>query len=515
MDHRSFLLYYHSKTPGEILNFENVTSEIDELIRCGKRELAGQKIKEIKINLIPRPHINSMANLARRTGQTNLAWQMIAPLIRPKFPLATPATDIEKATYSNILLALGAIPEAVELLESTNPESPEINLAFAFAHISRWDYLAAIPKLRLYLRSDKINLYEKMIAQVNLAASYVATGNSKEGSPLLKEILEVTSQNDWHLLNRNALEISAQLAIQLEKWTEGENLLKRAMLDKEVEFNLDNFFVTKWQAIMKLLKNGPSPEALTELAEIRNLAVTNKHWETIRDCDFYQAIRTQNSALALRLYFGTPFMSYRKRLMDSASDWLTLPAAYEWQVSGQASKRVFNLSQGEEVQGTARVKPGTALYRALTALTSDFYRPFSVGSLHSLVFPKEHFNPDSSPRRVSFLIQRLRGWIKDNHLPLLIISERDGFKLQATEPFTFLLEKSSPPKTATHSEPAQYLALVKKIKAQSSSKPLKTSEISEITKLSVRSIRYFLKWAIEKNKILKVGTGRESRYKIR
>ncbi len=497
------------------MNFEAVTSEIDELIRSGQRELAGLKIKEIKVSSIPRVHINSMANLARRTGQINLAWQMIAPIIRPKFPLATPATDIEKATYTIILLALGAIPEAVELLESANPQSPEINLAYAFAHISRWNYLAAIPKLRLYLRSEKITLYEKMIAQVNLAASYVATGNAKDGSPLLKEILEITSQNNWHLLNRNALEISAQLAIQLEKWSDGEKLLTQAKHGSDIQFSLDSFFVTKWQAIIKLLKNGPTPLALKELSEIRDLALQNKHWETIRDCDFYQAIMTQNSELALRLYFGTPFTSYRKRLMDRARDWLTLPNEYQWQVLAQPSTRVFNLSLGEELSGTAKVKPGTALYRALVAITSDFYRPFSVGSLHSLVFPKEHFNPDSSPRRVSFLIQRLRGWFKENQLPLNIVSEADGFKLQATEPFTFILEKSGAVKAAKTSEPAQYVALLKKLKTQSEGKTLKTAEISEITHLSVRSVRYFLKWALEKNKVLKQGNGRESRYKIR
>ncbi len=512
------------------MNFEAVTSEIDELIRSGQREVAGRKIKEIKISTIPRSHINSMANLARRTGHLNLAWQMISPLIRPKFPLATPATDIEKATYTIVLLALGAIPEAVELLESANPESPEINLAFAFAHISRWDYLAAIPKLRLYLRSEKITLYEKMIAQVNLAASYVASGNAKDGSPLLKEILEITSQNNWHLLNRNALEISAQLAIQLEKWSDGEKLLKQAKHDSDNQFSLDNFFVTKWQAIISLLKNGPTPAALKELSEVRDLALKNKHWETIRDCDFYQAITTKNSDLALRLYFGTPFASYRKRLMDRARDWMTLPTEYEWQVLEQHSRsqpgapqpaaptpttRVFNLSLGEENSGPAKVKPGTALYKALVAMTSDFYRPFSMGSLHSLVFSKEHFNPDSSPRRVSFLIQRLRGWFKENNLPLNIASEVDGFKLQATEPFTFVLEKTGSVKVAKTAEPAQYLALVRKLKTQSAGKALKTTEISEITKLSVRSVRYFLKWALEKNKVLKQGSGRESRYKIR
>ena len=220
--------------------------------------------------------------------------------------------------------------------------------------------------------------------------------------------------------------------------------------------------------------------------------------------------------MALNLYFGTPFASYRKRLIDKGSSWLKIPQEYHWQVTNQLSARKFHLGQGEEIGGSAKLKTGTALYRALVVITSDFYRPFSVGSLHSLVFPKEYFNPDSSPQRVSFLIQRLRAWIKDNELPLIIAAEDDGFKLQATMPFTFILEKSPLLKMETSTdEPARYLTLIKKIKAGLPGQALRVAQICEITDLSTRSVRYFLKWAIEKNKITKSGSGRESRYKIR
>ena len=497
------------------MNFEININQIEELIRGGNRDEAGLRIKQIKLNTIPRSHINSFANLSRRAGQLNLACQAITPIIRPKFPLAKPATDTEKATYALILLGLGAFPEAVELLEDAKSDSPDIHLAFAFAHISRWDYLAAIPRLRSYLRSEDPTLYQKMIAKVNLAASYVATGNFKNGFPLLQEILEATRENDWHLLNRNALEISAQLAIQQQKWNEAYAFLNQAATEGENRFNLDSFFVTKWKAISQILKEGPSQKTIQQLADVRTLAEKNKHWETIRDCDYYQTITTQDRALALNLYFGTPFASYRKRLIDKGSAWLSIPQEYHWQVTNQPSPRIFHLGQGEEIGGSAKMKTGTALYRALVVITSDFYRPFSVGSLHSLVFPKEHFNPDSSPQRVSFLIQRLRTWMKENDLPLIIASEDDGFKLKATAPITFILEKSPFLKEAKSAdEPARYLTLIKKIKTGRPGQALRVTEICEITALSTRSVRYFLKWAIEKNKIQKSGSGHESRYKI-
>lgn len=497
------------------MNFEATIKNIDDLIRTGNRESAILALKEIKVSSIPRNHINSLANLARRTGQLNLAWQIIAPVIRPKVTLDKPATDEEKATYAIILLGLGAVPEAIELLQASDQNCPDVNLAFAFASIHTWDYATAITKLKTYLRAEDLAPYQQMIAKVNLAASYVATGDAKNAYPLLQEILQTTKEQNWFLLQKNALEISAQLAIQQQSWDEAQKFLSQAIDDGEKHFNLDNFFIRKWQAVIRLLKDGANPQALQEIESVSQVAETNKHWETIRDCDYYKAVVTKDQSLALKLYFGTPFASYRKRLMDRGEGWLSIPNEYSYSFQNETSDRVFHLGRGEEVGGAAQIKPGTVLYKLFVALASDFYRPFSVGSLHSLVYPKEHFNPDSSPRRVAFLLQRLRAWFKENDIPLIVKSEKDGFKLQSTGSFTLLLEKELPLKSINTEEPLQYLTLIKKLKSQSRTQPYKAAEISELTNLSIRSVRYFLKWAVENKKVQKIGSGRESRYKFR
>lgn len=502
---------------GELsLNFESTIRQIDDFIRSGQREKAHQLLESIKISSIPRAHLNALANLARRCGQFSLAWQIISPVIRPKYPLDVPATNEEKATYAIILLGLGAQPEAIELLESCDQNCPDVLLAFAFASINRWDYTTAITKLRAYLRCENVTPYQQMIAKVNLAASYVAVGDAKNGLPLLVVIQSETEKNGWSLLQKNSLEISAQMAIQEKNWEEAEKLLSHAIQDGEKKFYLDNFFVKKWQAVISLLKRGPDAEALREIESVRSMAETNKHWETIRDCDYYKAVTLKDEKLALHLYFGTPYASYRKRLVERCKDWLTVPAKYEWNNSAGESKRIFDIQQGEEINSPdISIKPGTALHRLIVTLSSDFYRPFSVGSIHSMVYAGEHFNPHSSPKKVAFLIQRLRAWLKENDIPLSVNSEKDGYQLHADGPYALLLEKAAAKAKPQKEENVAYLALLKKLRQQAKNRTLPASEIASISNLSIRSVRYFLKWAIENKKIQKVGSGRESKYQIR
>ncbi len=488
-------------------------TEIEELIRSGNREKATQLLKEIKISTIPRQHINTLANLSRRVGQLDLSWKMIAPVIRPKVTLEKPATDEEKATYAIILLGLGARSEAFEILETANNQCPDVSLASAYASINCWDYASAATKLKHYLRSQNLTPYQKMVAQVNLAAAYVVNGQAEQALVLINENLLETKQNGWDLLYRNTLEIRAQLAVQQKNWTEAEDFLKQAEHDSG-QFYLDRFFVKKWQAIMRLQKESASPDALQEIENVKMVATQKQHWETIRDCEYYKSITMQDRALALNLLFGTPYESFRKRLVEKSESWLKVPKTYRWNLTGQESDRAFNLHQAEEIGGPAKMKAGTVLHKIFLVLSSDFYRPFAIGNLHSLIYPKEFFNPDSSPRRVAFLIQRLRAWFKEFDIPLFIHAEDDGFKLQASAPYSLIIEKAASKTVSKSDEPLQYLTLVKKIKTNRKGQPLRAAEIAELTDMSVRSVRYFLKWALEKKKVQKIGSGRESRYRF-
>ncbi len=500
------------------MTIEEINQQAEELIRSGQREKARAVLVRLKGMQIPRARASSLATLARRAGLLPLALQIMSPIIRPKVTLEKEATDAEKAAYAVILLGLGASTEALEILSNADSKNAEVLLSLAFTHINRWDYASAIVYLKRYLASEEPTSYQKLIGRVNLAASFVATGNAFEARPLLKGILQETRANNWMLLQKNALELCAQIAIQNQEWEHAEQFLQEASRvgSADGKSDLNDFFVRKWQAIAAVLKFGAKPETIDGLAKVRELALSLSHWETIRDCDYHRAIALKDPQLALSVYFGTPYARFRDRLTESSSSWLAIPDEYVWNplggVSGSTAGRVFNIRRGEEINGAATLKPGKGLHCALETLTSDFYRPFLVGSLHSAVFPGEHFNPVSSPRRVAFLVHRLREWTEEHEIPVNIVVNKDGYRLQAEKPFAFLVSRS--PVSKAEGDPSHYLVMLDKLKEQWGSRYFTVTQVSDQFEISLRTARYFLKWAAEKKKLKRIGTGRATQYKL-
>lgn len=499
---------------GELrLNFENVKQEAETLIRAGDREKARSILLRLKGTAVPRQRSAELATLCRRAGLHALALQIMLPIIRPKVTLDIPATDEEKSVYAVILLGLGAPAEAQEILEGASNDNPDVLLSLAFTHINRWDYHSAIPILKKYLKTVGLSPYAITVAKVNLAASYVATFNPREGKPLLQEILSITSENGWALLRKNAFELSSQFAIQEKNWAEAERLLHSASEGSEAGFNLDDFFVQKWQAISLILRDGATQEAVEKIQQLRLAAQKINHWETIRDCDHHLAIAQKDEALALKVYFGTPHARFRERLLSSTKDWLSVPEHYTWRMTESASApRVFDIRDGQEVDGQASLKVGKNLHSALKALISDFYRPFLIGSLHSAVFPGEFFNPDTGPKRISFLVHRMRSWFEENSIPLDINVSRDGYRLIAEGDYAFRIYSELSEKT--DSGTAHYVVMLSKLRTVFGLEKFSAVKVADALDISERSARYFVKWALENRKMTRIGTGRATLYKL-
>jgi tetratricopeptide (TPR) repeat protein len=499
------------------VNFEDVKRQAEELIRAGNREQAKAVLAKIKGEIIPRLRASELASLSRRAGLLPLALQIMSPIIRPKVPLEKSATDEELATYAIILLGLGASGEALEILDSASAENADVILARAFTCINRWDYLAAIKALKCYLKAKGLTLYQIFVAKVNLAAAYVATGAVDDAKPLLQAILLETGEQRWKLLQKNCLELSAQVAIQEKDWRSATEFLAQAEAKSEKKFgHIDDFFVRKWQAIAAIRGENSLPEAIERLNSVREEAVRLHHWETVRDCDHHRALALKDPSLALQLFFGTPFPYFRERLAGNAKGWFAVPDHYIWNASGEPSSRIFEMRLGEELNGgRASLKVGKTLHLAMQALTSDFYRPFLIGALHASIFPGEYFNTVSSPRRVALAVHRLRQWFSDYQIPLSIVVDRYGYRLNTTGPYAFLIEATrSEPKKKSINEPAHYPAMCEKLRRHFESKPVSAVQIASHLEISVRAARYFLSWAVAQKKLHRMGTGRATLYRI-
>lgn len=507
------------------MSLEEIKLEVEGLIRGGQRDQARAVLQKLKGKKIPRARSCEMADLARRAGLLPLALQIMMPILRPKVPLDTPPTNQEISCYAIILLGFAASLEALELLESGDPDDLDILLAKAFAYMNRWDYQSATEHLRRYLElgakpshKSKVSPYQLMIAKVNLAASLVATAKTQEGKTLINEILQVTFDEQWNLLHKNSLEIGSQLAIQDRDWRLASDLLKRASEQSEGVYNTDDVFVKKWKAIALIEKEGATPEALAALSQIQSEAARNGHWETIRDCDYHKALALKDEKLFLQVYFGTPFQSYRDRIAKRAEGWIKIPSTYVRQMNSEPSNRVFDLIKGEESLGPAKLKPGKSLFNALSTLVSDFYRPFVIGNLHAAVFPGEHFNPISSPRRISFLLHRLRDWFQENEMPLQIEFSKEGYRLKSEGPYAFQLvplgQDKAQSQNKTEGDPAHYVVMINKLREEWPATPFTAIDVASRLGISERSARYFIRWALERNQLHRLGSGRSTQYKM-
>lgn len=496
------------------MNLEEITSLAEEHIRSGRRDQARDLLLRLRGKPIPRGRAKQAADLARRTGLYTLALQIMMPIIRPKVALDHPATNEEISCYAINLLGFGASLEALDLLEQGSPDHPDILLAKAFARMNRWDYLPAVQHLSQYLKTEAPSPYEKMIAKVNLAASLVASFQVNDSRQLIDEILETTKENSWFLLHKNCLEIGSQLAVQEKDWARAFQMLEQASKRFENLPNSDDFLIEKWKAIAEIERDGATPKAIELLAKVQLRAGQLGHWETIRDCDYYKALALKDRELFLQVYFGTPFQSYRDRIAERTKEWVVPPHEYVRQMQIEPSEKIFDLAKGEELGGSAKLKPGKSLYNALATLVSDSYKPFIIGNLHAAVFPKEFFNPVSSPRRISFLLHRLRDWFQENEMPLQIEFSKEGYRLKSSGPYAFNLVSQSQTNDKSQDDPAHYLVMLSKLQSDWSAGAFTALDVASKLGISERSARYFIKWATDKNHLEKFGSGRSTQYKM-
>src|SRR5207302_175208 len=81
--------------------------------------------------------------------------------------------------------------------------------------------------------------------------------------------------------------------------------------------------------------------------------------------------------------------------------------------------------------------------RMLQSLALDFYRPLQLAELHERLYPREYFNPFSSPDRVHQAARRLRRWLQENRIPLGISEELGQYRLSSDRGCTVVVQAVS------------------------------------------------------------------------
>ncbi len=418
-----------NKSPKEL------TQRIDEKLRQGALSSAIADLEAADLKPIPRELRTEFASLCRRAGVPLLGLKALRPSVRPRAKVHVKATAMENAEYAACLVFAGAVGEALTLLERiSSAECPKAILYQAFALTAQWRYEESIPLFKKYIGLGASD-YEVLIAQVNLAFAY-GFCHSEELSGLVDELLLKTKS--YALLQTNVLIVGAHHRFIENDFKGARKLIAQGEKIHGEKKTQEGMLLRKLTHLVSLFENPKSPEFLRELHEFRAEALKGNHWEIVRDCDKFEALSTRNELLFNQVFFGTPYTSYRSCLREDAKGNLKVQSSFDWSVPKP--------SRNAEIIEVSRLglKSGSRNHRLLLTLLTDFYRPFTVGGIFSVLFPGEFFNDETGPMRVLNAVRELNVWFEKEGLPLEVAREQSGFQLKTQKPCCFKILGEQP-----------------------------------------------------------------------
>lgn len=487
---------------------EKIYHEVDALIKNGKINEAHLRLKRLKRTELSSTYRAKIASLARRADLPQISLILLRPYVRPTESQFSVATDEEKSEYAAALADMGAGVEAIKLLSEVDQKKyPSALLHTAFAYFSQWDYASAIPVLTEFLAHPEITKQQRIVGRVNLAASLVHEKDML-AEKLLSELLEESIASNYTLAEGFIRMLSAEYNIYTKNWERVEQHLHKSEKIYSGTNAVEGLFVRKWKAIFQMYNQGSKDRANVYLDPIRHEAKEKKHWETLRDCDFNEAVYTRNEDLFLKVYFGSYFPAKKQRLLKEYNEEFKIPDSYNWNLSdvGKGSKCAVDILRDN---GTKALSSGQASYRLFFSLSSDFYRPLRIAELHSHAYQNEFFNPLSSPSKVHQGVCRLRQWLRKENIPLEIKEEEGSYQLLSKqENVTILIPHLQMATSRTD-------AAIQRLKqAFGSRESFSLKEASEVLGGSYWQVNRLLKHAEDENKVYRTAKGRSTRYSL-
>ena len=481
------------------MSIRDLVNECESLIRTGQIGAVQKIVLGLPTSKIDRHSRLQIANLCRRTGLVNHGLKVLSPLIEiDRGGWRTIATPGELAEHAILLQRAGATQEALWVLDQVDATAcPDAHLFRAFCRIGIWEYAAAAESLLAFLRAP-ITDYQRLVAQVNLAAARLALGMREEAGKLLEEVLPPAREGGFTRLTGNCHELRAQLNFQLGRFDEARMDLRSAAGQPENGRSLDHFLTRKWMAIVSALESR-RPEPMLEL---RKEALERGDSESVREADRF-LLRVEFDENRFReLLFGTPFALYRQMILAEHEGRRLETSDYLW----GDSNLVFNLHTGELDSGSVAT-PTQGVHRILSALSKDFYRPLAIGGLFAEIFPGEHFNVLSSPQRVHQAIYRARQWAATNEIPLVIEEVSSCFRLVVKPGFGLLVPYE---REFARSEDMRLVRL----RSRFTREEFRTPEAQECLDLSVTSVKNLLAEAVASGQLVRTGKGKATAYRF-
>lgn len=425
-----------SKQHDEI-NWLEQLSQLETWVVQGRHAECREFLQTLNPKKIPDQWRLQFAQISWRANDYLFVLKSLQSVIYPENRFQKKALDQEVVTYAGALSSLGATHEAIRLLnEIDGANEPSALLHLAGAHIQNWDYEDAQPCLKEYIQSNKITDYQRLVGKVNWAATLVHLEKWPDAVELLKDIQKICEQNSYQLLLGNCFELRAQVEIIQGRYLEGRQLLSKALEYLKGQAGNYSMYAEKWLAVCDCRENlseSMRKQGLQKLRDVRKQALELRHWNTVRECDLFEALALDDQNLLRKVIMGTPSETYRHRARKFSGATIVFRGKFEFYLGSQTEHQfaVFDPHQRTSEGDALFKKP--LLYTLFQALIADLYQPQTLGMLFQVLYANEKFNPFTSPARVLQLLRRLNDWFATNKLPLEVEFVKSEFKLSSTQ----------------------------------------------------------------------------------
>lgn len=493
--------------PGTHSAFSEIFANLEEAIVSGHHQKCRELLNSMSPKTLPREWAVQFAALANRIHYSLYALKALHRFINPVKPNAPKASDQEKTTYAYALCILGATDEALEIFDSINRAAlPEASFLKAITYFRKWNYSQSIPLLKEFLRAPSVEIYRRHVGEVNLIAALVATDQWDQALVHLDKIQLSCEKEKYNLLLGNCLELRAQVYFFKKQYDTALTCLEQARVLLSQQQGLYLLFVEKWTLICHLFKN-PNSENLAKLQNLSHKAQELEDFETVRECELFEAIATDNAELLKKVIMGTPSENYRQRARQLFGKSIKPVGQYEWDLNlrHKGTPRVFNPYEKQQGRSALYEKPNLLLL--FEALTVDFYKPRNLGALFKSVYPNEKFNPFTSPARVMQLLKRLDKWLQTNHVPIRVYFKKSQFKLTASEPIQIIIQRGK----KLSATDGRWIEIRNIFEGRTFS----TAKISETIGISKTSTQRLIKQALAEGRIQPIGRGPGTSYKFK
>ncbi len=480
---------------------QDTLERLKQWLRTGESGRVLLQLRKRSSAQLPQRLRAEFADVARQAGAPQLSLRWLSPTVRPTRGRAPSATPREVSVYAASLVKIGATEEALGLLEEIEAkDDPESLLFKAHAYIAQWDYAKAIPVLETLLAGHDLPPERQLVTKLNLLASLIVEARFPEAVKLLEWLDTQSAAPAFHFYRAIVMELAAQLSIRRKDWSSAENFLKQGEALVGNRASLQAFFLRKWTLVMEARRQGDFEPFKARWNKLRQEAEGLKHWESLRDLDHLKGTLLEDKKVLLHLYFGTPFESFRVRLFQGTTP-LSIPESYGWRLGkmGGTPVKVDCLKLASD----SGLKPWSNHSKLLALLTSDFYRPLRVGMLHAGLYPKEYFNPDSSPRRVYQALAEFRRFLTAAKLPIETRITSGGYQLASDEPALVVV-----PRTSRWKE----LDPLSRLQEKFPSSQFNAQQASELLGCSRATVSRLLREAVEEKRLVRSGGGPETRF---